>query len=230
MNKKYIDFVPVGPQDKGAVAKTGKKSVSKPVKPAKAPSTVRVAKPVKTQASKAPRVVQKKAVTKEDVLDEKAETFSLKKEPAYGVVEDYRPKFVKTEVKKRPLSQSHFAVQQSELVAAKSAKVGATKRVNKSEAIVEKPVEKSDVTENIDKNKMPIPKPQFINQGKVQKRPLSKNVYERAVQPTEEKPTGPVTIISKPEKNSKISIVVTIILTIILGAAAGTIAFLLLPK
>ena len=48
--------------------------------------------------------------------------------------------------------------------------------------------------------------------------------------PPEEKPTGPVTIISKPEKESKVSLVVTIIITIILGAAAGTVAFLLLPK
>ena len=50
------------------------------------------------------------------------------------------------------------------------------------------------------------------------------------MKPTEEKPTGPVTIISKPEKESKVSLVVTIIITIILGAAAGTVAFLLLPK
>ena len=70
----------------------------------------------------------------------------------------------------------------------------------------------------------------FINQEKVIKRPLSKNVYQRPDSSTRETPKGPVTIISTSEKDSKIGLLVTIILTIILGAAAGTIAFLLLPK
>ena len=68
------------------------------------------------------------------------------------------------------------------------------------------------------------------NQNKVAKRPLSKNVYERTIKPTKEVQSGPVTIISKPEKDTKVSLIITIILTIILGAAAGTVAFLLLPK
>ena len=75
-----------------------------------------------------------------------------------------------------------------------------------------------------------VPKSPFINQGSVAKRPLSKNVYQKKVQPTKEGNQGPVAIISKPEKDSKAGVVVGIILTIILGAAAGTIAFLLLPK
>lgn len=75
-----------------------------------------------------------------------------------------------------------------------------------------------------------VPKSPFINQGSVAKRPLSKNVYHKKVQPTKEENQGPVAIISKPEKDSKAGVVVGIILTIILGAAAGTIAFLLLPK
>ena len=45
-----------------------------------------------------------------------------------------------------------------------------------------------------------------------------------------EEPKGPVTIITKPEKDAHVSMVVAVILTIILGAAAGTVAFLLLPK
>ena len=73
----------------------------------------------------------------------------------------------------------------------------------------------------------------------VNKRPLSKNVYtkESTVLSKETKelkevkaPSGPVTIINKPEKDSKVGLVVTILITIILGAAAGTVAFLLLPK
>ena len=94
---------------------------------------------------------------------------------------------------------------------------------------VEKPVEKSAKTE-VDKKVMAIPRAQFINQNKVEKRPLSKNVYQKKIEATVEVPTGPVTIISKPEKDKHVSVVVTIIITIILGAAAGTVAFLLLPK
>ena len=75
------------------------------------------------------------------------------------------------------------------------------------------------------------PRPAFVNVEKVKKRPLSKNVYpKKAVELPKEVPSGPVTIIDKPEKDSKVGLVVTIIITIILGAAAGTVAFLLLPK
>ena len=207
MNKKYIDFVPAKPK---------KAKVKKVVKP---------------ELKQKTEVVRQELVLEEEKLTVGADTFSLKKEPQYGVVEDFRPKFVKTEVEKRPLSRSHFTTKKSELAAAKSVKVAA----KKLEKPVEKSVEKSKKTEKDtkaveDKDKMKIPKSPFINQGKVVKRPLSKNVYERTVKPTEEVPTGPVTIISKPEKDAKVSLVVTIILTIILGAAAGTIAFLLLPK
>lgn len=71
----------------------------------------------------------------------------------------------------------------------------------------------------------------FVNTEKIVQRPLSP-VTQRPepVIPTEEKPSAPVTIIEKPEKDSKMAVVVAIILTIILGAAAGTVAFLLLPK
>ncbi len=75
-----------------------------------------------------------------------------------------------------------------------------------------------------------VPKNPFINQGKVEKRPLSKNVYQKKIVVPKEEPKGPVTIISKPDKDTHVSLVVAVILTIILGAAAGTVAFLLLPK
>ena len=223
MNKKYMDFVPssaVKAPAKGAVAK---KPVAK--KPASQKTAPKVAKAAK------PRVVREELTVREDRLEVGAETFSLKKEPKYGVVEDFRPKFVKTEVAKRPLSRGHFAVQKSELAEAKAAKVAA-KKIGESTKPVEKPVEKSAGAEKKveDKAKMKIPKSPFINQAKVAKRPLSKNIYERTIAPTEEKPAGPVTIISKPEKDTKVGRVVAIILAIILGAAAGTVAFLLLPK
>lgn len=106
------------------------------------------------------------------------------------------------------------------------------KPVTKNPAVVtvEKPVEKSVNTPAVSSSKMAIPKNPFINTAKVVKRPLSKNVYKKEVKTPDEKPKGPVTIISKPEKGAHVSLIVTIILTIVLGAAAGTVAFLLLPK
>ena len=118
-----------------------------------------------------------------------------------GVVEDLSPKLVGTK----------------KVVKART--TGAKAKVAKP---VAKPVEKVE--------EYKTPKSPFINQDKVAKRPLSKNVYRKEVATPEEIPQGPVTIITKPEKDAHVSMVVTIILTIILGAAAGTVAFLLLPK
>lgn len=214
MNKKYIDFVPTNSRKNPAV----KKVVPKKVVGRK------LEEPKSEQVLKTAVYNKKNTLQKEDI---NAGSFSIKKEPNYGVIEDFRPKFVKTEVPKRPLSRSHFKDEKSELLAAKSKKIAA----KKLEDPVEKPVEKvKNSAEKEDKTKMKVPKSPFINQNKVAKRPLSKNIYERKVEPTKEVSTGPVTIISKPESDSRISLVVTIILTIILGAAAGTIAFLLLPK
>lgn len=71
----------------------------------------------------------------------------------------------------------------------------------------------------------------FVNTEKIVQRPLSPATHRpEPIVPTEEKPSAPVTIIEKPEKDSKVAVIVAIILTIILGAAAGTVAFLLLPK
>lgn len=221
MNKKYMDFVPAKAAIKTPAGKVmAKKSVTK-----------KVVRKSALEVAKKPAVVREELVLEEDRLEVGAETFSLKKEPKYGVIEDFRPKFVKTEVAKRPLSRGHFATGKSELAEAKAVKVAA-KKIEKPGKPVEKPVEKFENTEAKaeDKAKMKIPKSPFINQAKVAKRPLSKNIYERTVKPTEEVPTGPVTIISKPEKDAKVGRVVAIILAIILGAAAGTVAFLLLPK
>ena len=220
MNKRYMDFVP---------SKTAKAPVEKAVakKPVAAKKTVAPRVVTKTMKTAKPRVVREELIV-EDRLEVSTGNFTIKKEPKYGVVEDFRPKFVKTEVPKRPLSKSHFVASKGELAEAKSVKVTAKKMVKP----VEKPVEKSEKTEKKteDKAKMKIPKSPFINQAKVAKRPLSKNIYERTVKPTEEKPSGPVTIISTPEKEAKVGRVVAIILASILGAAAGTVAFLLLPK
>ena len=75
-----------------------------------------------------------------------------------------------------------------------------------------------------------VPKTRFVNTDKIEKRPLSKNVYKKNVTAPKEEKSAPVTIIAKQDKGSHIGVIITIILTIILGAAAGTVAFLLLPK
>ena len=98
---------------------------------------------------------------------------------------------------------------------------------NKQNTVVEKPVENSQPKSG---RVFKVPKTPFINQEKVVKRPLSKNTYQKKIVVPKEEPKGPVTIITKPEKDAHVSMVVAVILTIILGAAAGTVAFLLLPK
>lgn len=75
----------------------------------------------------------------------------------------------------------------------------------------------------------------FVYPSNIEKRPLSgANIYGKKPMVTRpmsgEEPKGPVTIISKPDKKSHTGIIVAVILTIILGAAAGTVAFLILPK
>lgn len=84
-------------------------------------------------------------------------------------------------------------------------------------------------------SKPSAPQPHFINAEKVVKRPLSPNAPKRPAPaqpatPVNEPAKSPVTIIDKPKKESHAKTVITIILTIILGAAAGVVAFLLLPK
>lgn len=125
-------------------------------------------------------------------------------------------------VKKRPVVVS---AQKTDIKEVKSRKITGGRIVKP----VEKPVEKSNVS-RAERNAFRVPNPPFINQEKVTKRPLSKNAYQAKIAEFKEEPKGPVTIISKPEKDSKTGLIVTIILTIILGATAGTVAFLLLPK
>ncbi|MBQ8985019.1 hypothetical protein IJ076_00445 [Candidatus Saccharibacteria bacterium] len=75
------------------------------------------------------------------------------------------------------------------------------------------------------------PKARFINTDKIVKRPLSRSVApKKPVVVPEKEISDPARIIAKPEKDSKAGLIIAVILTIILGAAAGTVAFLLLPK
>ena len=251
------------------------------------------------------------------------DAFSIKSAPKLGVVEDYKPKFVNTDVPKRPLhnettdyttiaeaagvalmNQGKKEIAQTKTQKVKRGLLGRKKREavtleskmtttqgnaekgNKVGSATRSGVKTSSsiagkATSNIEKGtdakrgmsvgratntrremnaggaantakrtsarglqvslgkerekKVPpgatfvAPRSPFINQDKVVKRPLSsRNVYQKPVAKEEKK--GPVTIITNSEKDSKVGLLVTIILTIVLGAAAGTVAFLLLPK
>lgn len=124
---------------------------------------------------------------------------------------------------RRTSDRPHFVVEQSEIRAAKAKKIG-----NKEASTVESQPVVNRLGE--DKRTYRTPRDPFINQDKVKKRPLSKNVYRSRPVVGKEEAKGPVTIITKPEKDTKLGLVVTIIITIVLGAAAGAVAFWILPK
>ncbi len=116
--------------------------------------------------------------------------------------------------------------EQEELVRLKAKKVGNRAKEEVKEPVIEEVKKKEEEKKKV----FQPPKTPFINQEKVVKRPLSKNVYQKKIEVPKEEPKGPVTIITKPERDAHVGLIVAIILTIILGAAAGTVAFLLLPK
>lgn len=175
------------------------------------------------------------------MLFESVSKDELMAEPKLGMIEELNLHFVATNVSKRPLGQGTGAIRSNanntpisssvkdELTNAKSKKIGGRLRNRKAAKV------KSESKRKLARKKddYAVPNSPFINQDKVEKRPLSKNVYRsdkastNGAKITEKKP---VTIIAKPEKESHVGMIVTIILTIILGAVAGTVAFLLLPK
>jgi hypothetical protein len=327
MNKRYIDFVPPKKSAAAAAKKVKTEKTTEPVKvtrPASKPAVKPTIKPDIRPVSKPvePKVVEEEPVFVEepaDVEDPEMDELSLdeifveKEEPKFGVIEDFKPHFVKTEVPKRPLNKKPkggiSVVDKGEEAApvavakeAKPEKVGRFGRHKKAKNLDIKPVAKDvakeapkeepkvAATESVEdkgsqnaaleavRNKKVIArgtvamrkKPQvsgatstvssgeinkildeafmeaenitrrdrrtmrttpFVNTEGVEKRPLSGSVAtkKRIFVPKEE-PSGPVTIIQKPEKDSRVGLIVAIIITIILGATAGTVAFLLLPK
>lgn len=148
-----------------------------------------------------------------------------------GMVEDYtpidskKPAFINaTKVEKRPLSGNSPEVAKSSKALEEELKAAKSEDLTKRPLDGEKPVvaTKADDT---------FKKPKFINTHLVEKRPLSKTDYRsRAPKVVEEVASGPVTIIDKPEKDSRLGFIITIIITILLGAAVGTVAFLLIPR
>jgi len=199
MNKKYMDFVPAKP-----VSKEPERPVRKTVV-----------------------VTEVEEVAVEAIFEERkrpAGVSSGLKAPKLGVIEDFQPKFVQTDVKKRPLGAAKAKAQKVKMPVRDSAKI---------DKIFETALKQATADDANDKGTVKVPKSAkspFVNTEKVVKRPLSKNVYQKKIVAPKEEPSGPVTIISKPEKDSKVGMIVAIILTIILGATAGTVAFLLLPK
>ena len=241
MNRRYIDFVP----------SKNEKPVELPVE--KKPKTPTKIVYASMPAMKTPKkTVEKKVVERKPVVQRKpviedrptvakkpipkvgysTKVANYRPEPVLGVIVDLSPLIRDTE--KRPLGTSRPTsnVDLKSAETAKSQKVGKKlfgKKAEKKTQTKDESVKKS--AEAIDNKVYKTPKTPFINQTNVEKRPLSKNVYQKKTEPVVvEQPKGPVTIISKPEKQAHVSIIVTIIITIILGAAAGTVAFLLLPK
>lgn len=258
MNRRYIDFVPANnlPADhqpdvimpatpKRRMPRSGVNTVV--IKRQTVRTDVISAKPVHTQPAKhttATRGTYYYASTSQALPVEQPAplphqsnniSFSGGNSPRLGEVEDLQSRFVRSDVPKRPLGQaSHFKPQKTGASLAKAEKVGNKRRtsVKSVEKSVEKPTKntKSTSSKPSDNTYHP-PKTRFVNTAKVPKRPLSKNVYSaKPKTPAKNESKGPVTIIAKPEKDTRAGTIVAIIITIILGAAAGTVAFLLLPK
>lgn len=185
------------------------KTSAKPKKP-----TPKPAKPKKPATPPVKSVTPKKPASK-----------PVSKNTSLGVIEELSPKARQTHA-----SKSHFTPKASELKTAKAQKVGLKAPATPTKSAVPAKTQATKPGLKPTKNTYQPPKTPFINQDKVKKRPLSKNIYRKTPTSTKETPQKPVTIISKPGKDSNIGLVVAIILTIILGAAAGTIAYLLLPK
>ncbi|MCQ2049860.1 MAG: hypothetical protein MJZ22_02505 [Candidatus Saccharibacteria bacterium] len=156
----------------------------------------------------------------EDLMAPKEENFD------FGVVEDYvpvnekkpafisAPTFTNTKVEKRPLYDKKTDIEKI-----------------KSENLLKKAPVEEPKEEKKPETSFKTPKSPFINTNLVEKRPLSKTNYrDRAPIAEKEEESGPVTIIDNQEKGGHLGLIITIVLTIILGAAVGTIAFLLMPR
>ena len=214
MNKRYIDFVPA----KNSIPKGGMAK----------PKSIKVSAKTETPKPKPVKKVVRKIPAANPLLDEEVvveEIFAEREEPVKKAP-TVQPKFVKTEVKKRPLGNK----------AVKPASV-----VKKPAMIAKKPVATPVAAKPVVAPKRPAPlgqRAKFVNTDKIEKRALGKTTNRVKSVPVPEvvkaekpkKSKAPEKIIAKPEKDSKAGLIIAIILTIILGAAAGTVAFLLLPK
>ena len=198
--------------------------------------------------TRAVRSVPQSSTNTQKATTSKAESsnttgLSMSSKVKLGEIEDVNPRFVRTDVPKRPLNDGSEPDNAKATAAdAKSKRIGARLRLKKNTS-KKNPTPTTSTTVTAEATQAQpkqaayaVPHTPFINQDKVAKRPLSKNVYRAPANPVAATATNnassnkTTTIIDKPEKDSRIGMVVAIILTIILGAVAGTVAFLLLPK
>lgn len=212
MNKRYIDFVP---RKESARETQVIMPVAEPARTVGAAS--HAAAPVRPVASARPVVPAKR-------VDDLARVAKSKKVMARPLAMT-RPAEVMGHGMVR--SATSPSLKPKKATPSTSARAKVSSQAVLEDEILQKVIEKAgDLNQT-----MKVPQAHFVNTEKVVKRPLSKNVYQKkTVEAPKEDPQAPVTIIYKPEKDSKVGLIVTIILTIILGAAAGTVAFLLLPK
>ena len=238
MKKRYIDFVPV---DKGSAAKGPARTVARP----------KAAKPTsKATVKSAPRATQKaapkpaaKPVVKAKITRREPDELPIEelfverkrpagvstglktpapakgKEPKYGVIEEYH----------RPGTKPATSAVSAARPASAARGAGAARGISMARGAGARPVARDAASAN---KSYIRPATHFINTEKIEKRPLSKSsiLKKKPVVIPEKEPSDPARIITKPEKDSKAGLIIAVILTIILGAAAGTVAFLLLPK
>lgn len=228
MNKKYIDFVPKKAGVGGGSVARKKTTQAKVILPGD--DTMMTPMPEEVFSS-----VEQEELRIEEIFAEKPKPVEKKTSRKLGVIEDFSGKFVSKDVEKRPLSVTSGAFGIAGNAEA-MASVAKSKKISRIPLIGE-PRNKEAANEPVAVNEgaskeMAIPKQPFVNTEKIPKRPLSRNVYQprKTIEEPKEETKGTITIIEKPERDSRIGLIVTIIITIILGAAAGTVAFLLLPK
>lgn len=234
MNRKYIDFVPktkiesnepvVKMPNPAEISLAADGSV-RPVRRRGMADIMRPRRAVVTGASV--EEVRHEVVETIDFDDEGNEFAAREKGESFGELESLTVEDIMVE--DAPTKKGAKGEKKSE-----SKRFGAKRPKMEDFALDEAVKDADDLDKTLKVPKMPglgvLPKARFVNTEKVDKRPLSKNVYQKKVVAPKEEPQGPVTIIAKPEKDSKMGLIVTIVITIVLGAAAGTVAFLLLPK
>ncbi len=185
-----------------------------------------------------------------------AKTFETQSSAAFGVFEDYVPidsrkaGYYAANFEKRPLSEpvrsSKAAASSANSTTPVSDTSEAELKAAKAEKILKRPDLKSSLrsekgtSDSADAKsseekaksepKSTIQTPHFINTHNIEKRPLSKTNYQARAEAPKNVLSDPVTIVDRPENESRLGLILTIIFTIILGAAVGTIAFLLMPK
>ena len=221
--------------------------MTRPVRTSVKPASTTTVKPAARPATKPPveKPVENPAKNSvenyDDMFDNLDDIDSL-----FGVIEDYQPVNAQPETKKRSLFRSmsrrdtekpskeefdenpegDLAGDDLETLIEKQAEAQNLQTQQERKEASER--RSSKLNEFLKAGKSP-----FIRTASVEKRPLSNSVATRKPNLTKiskDEPSDPATIIEKPEKDAHVGIIVTVILTIVFGAAIGTAAFLLLPK